>query len=153
VPDPFEELSFTHKCSKRSHSNPNGIPPQSPRLGGRTYPGNKVQKAFSTPKVLRQSSAIWMHPRWGCFEQGHQTQGRPTAVAEGQPWAGGRNPVGIEGGKRLHRGLQVYGQSTAPRRGTAQAAYQTRRSPFRRGYFTPPNQPIALQLLCRHTIA
>ena len=93
----FRELCITHKFSKRSPSNPNGIPPQSPGLGGTTYPGNNVQEAFSTPKVLRQSSAIWAQPRWGCFEQGPKTQGRPAAVAVGQPWAGGRNPVGIRG--------------------------------------------------------
>jgi hypothetical protein len=94
---PSWELCITHKFSNRSPSNPNGIPPQSPGLGGTTYPGNNVQEAFSTPKVLRQSSAIWAQPRWGCFEAGPRTQGRPAAVAEGQPWAGGRNPVGIKG--------------------------------------------------------
>ena len=94
---PSSELCITHKFSNRSPSNPNGIPPQSPGLGGTTYPGNNVQEAFSTPKVLRQSSAIWAQPRWGCFEAGPRTQGRPAAVAEGQPWAGGRNPVGIKG--------------------------------------------------------
>ena len=93
----FSGLCFTHKFSKRSHSYPNGILPQSPGLGGTTYPGNTVQKAFLTPKVLRQSSAIWAQPRWGCFELGRTTQGRPAAVAESQPWAGGRNPVGIKG--------------------------------------------------------
>ncbi|MFT5028662.1 MAG: hypothetical protein ACI9VS_001091 [Candidatus Binatia bacterium] len=94
---PSSELCITHKFSNRSPSNPNGIPPQSPGLGGTTYPGNNVQEGFSTPKVLRQSSAIWAQPRWGCFEAGPRTQGRPAAVAEGQPWAGGRNPVGIKG--------------------------------------------------------
>ena len=96
-------MSFAHTFSKRSHSNPNGIPPQSPGLGGTTYPGNNVQKAFSTPKVLRPSSAIWAQPRWGCFAQGHKTQGRPAAVAVGQPWAGGRNPVGIKGNETTLR--------------------------------------------------
>mgnify|MGYP005658677037 CR=1 FL=1 len=96
-----KELCITHKFSNRSPSNPNGIPPQSPGLGGTTYPGNNVQEAFSTPKVLRQSSAIWAQPRWGCFEAGPRTQGRPAAVAEGQPWAGGRNPVGIKGNEAV----------------------------------------------------
>ena len=96
-----EELCITHKFLNRSPSNPNGIPPQSPGLGGTTYPGNNVQEAFSTPKVLRQSSAIWAQPRWGCFEAGPRTQGRPAAVAEGQPWDGGRNPVGIKGNEAV----------------------------------------------------
>ena len=63
--------------------------------------GTKFKKAFSTPKVLRQASAIWAQPRWGCFEQGPKTQGRPAAVAAGQPWAGGRNPVGIKGNEAV----------------------------------------------------
>ena len=98
---PSSELCITHKFSNRSPSNPNGIPPQSPGLGGTTYPGNNVQEAFLTPKVLRQSSAIWAQPRWGCFEAGPRTQGRPAAVAKGQPWAGGRNPVGIKGNEAV----------------------------------------------------
>ena len=101
TPNASQELCITHKFSNRSPSNPNGIPPQSPGLGGTTYPGNNVQEAFSTPKVLRQSSAIWAQPRWGCFEAGPRTQGRPAAVAEGQPWAGGRNPVGIKGNEAV----------------------------------------------------
>ena len=109
TPNPFNKLRtgpalklcITHKFSNRSPSNPNGIPPQSPGLGGTTYPGNNVQEAFSTPKVLRQSSAIWAQPRWGCFEAGPRTQGRPAAVAEGQPWAGGHNPVGIKGNEAV----------------------------------------------------
>ena len=100
---PSSELCITHKFSNRSPSNPNGIPPQSPGLGGTTYPGNNVHEAFSTPKVLRQSSAIWAQPRWGCFEQGPKSQGRPAAVAAGQPWAGGRNPVGIKGNEAALR--------------------------------------------------
>jgi len=33
-------------------------------------------------------------PRWGCGKSLRLTQGSPSA---GQPWAGGRNPFGIEG--------------------------------------------------------
>ena len=105
--------------------------PKAQELGGLTYPGNQGQKAFSTPKVLRQSSAIWAQPRWekgkrrctaDCNGKNHwRSNALPgqrnaetrcvsmarvgyrcadtcvsSAVAEGQPWAGGRNPVGIK---------------------------------------------------------
>ena len=76
---------------------PTGFCPKAKGWEARPTLGTKFKKAFSTPKVLRQSSAIWAQPRWGCFEQGPKTQGRPAAVAVGQPWAGGRNPVGIRG--------------------------------------------------------
>jgi hypothetical protein len=89
TPGPSEELCITHKFLNRSPSNPNGIPPQSPGLGGTTYPGNNVQEAFSTPKVLRQSSAIWAQPRWGCFEAGLEPK-------VGQPLSRKAN-LGLEG--------------------------------------------------------
>ncbi|MFT5494436.1 MAG: hypothetical protein ACI8V5_004840 [Limisphaerales bacterium] len=55
---PSSELCVSHEISQQSVLYPDGIAPQSQGLEGTTYPGNKVQNAFPTPKMLRRSSAI-----------------------------------------------------------------------------------------------
>ena len=60
-------------------------------------------KGWEARPTLGKMFKKHFQPRWGCFAQGHKTQGRPAAVAVGQPWAGGRNPVGIKGNETTLR--------------------------------------------------
>lgn len=78
--------------------NANGVSPSSPGLRGTRYPGSLTRKTSQpqrgcapcddrlTPSdgtALRFGSLVAHEPRVGL-------------IASGQPWAGGRNPFGIE---------------------------------------------------------
>src|SRR6185503_8645428 len=71
--------------------NPKGIASQSPGLRGTSYPGF-LWATRPTLKGLRPRCVPgWTQPRWGC----DRNQRPPRVVAALQPWALGRNPVGI----------------------------------------------------------
>jgi hypothetical protein len=81
APSPFGSCALPTSFRNGRIRIPTGFCPKAKGWEARPTLGTKFKKAFSTPKVLRQSSAIWAQPRWGCFEQGPKTQGRPAAVA------------------------------------------------------------------------
>ena len=87
-----------------SRENPNGIPASSPGLRGTSYPGNAIQHS-------RQ-------PQRGCGGLGSYDGRNPVGVvtrtarqlrvARGaQPWAGGRNSVGIRAGGQTRSSQSV----------------------------------------------
>ena len=72
-------------------SCPNGATSQSPGLAHRAYPGSSSQNRFNPNGVAAFGRRRWTQPRWGwaIWER------VPRVAAWPQPWAGGRNPVGI----------------------------------------------------------
>ena len=80
-------------------TNPNGIAASSPGLRGTSYPGLRTER-FSTPTGLRNATQTRPQPRWGCADMDEF----PRVARSSQPWAGGRNPVGVQRGM-LRKGL------------------------------------------------
>ena len=75
-------------------SNPNGIVSSSPGLRGTSYPGSRTEWC-ATPTGLwpvGTGGAEGPQPRWGCGVIARF----PRVARASQPWAGGRNPVGIQ---------------------------------------------------------
>ena len=75
-------------------ANPNGIPVASPGLSRqRDYPGQADAFLCNSNGVVSWGWAGQRaQPRWG----GRSLRGVPKVARAAQPWAGGRNPVGIE---------------------------------------------------------
>ena len=72
--------------------NPNGILAQSPRLRGTSYLGDRSTRIFPTP------TGLWLDARAGRNPVGVGVIfcGFPRVARASQPWAGGRNPFGID---------------------------------------------------------
>ena len=80
--------------SSAAFPKPNGLETSSPGLRGTSYPGFGTRRA-ATPTGLRHGWGVCRggpQPRWGCEFPG----GIPRVARSSQPWAGGRNPVGIQ---------------------------------------------------------
>ena len=76
-------------------SNPNGIASSSPGLRGTSYP-RWPKGELPTPTGLRPAAITTRpQPRWGCW----LLNGFPRVARSSQPWALGRNPVGIQRGE------------------------------------------------------
>ena len=60
----------------------NGIPPQSPGLGGTSCPGSTVV-CIPTPTALRLVAYLRPQPRWGCWLR----DTFPRVARSSQPWA------------------------------------------------------------------
>jgi hypothetical protein len=102
----FEKLSSV--CLWPRSENPKGISPQSPGSRGTSYPGS-AQRSCSTPtgptglRPEREKKTDYercqgylrsersRNPRWGC----DLLECFPRVARTSQPWALGRNPVGI----------------------------------------------------------
>jgi hypothetical protein len=81
-------------CDKISRLNPKGILSQSPGLRAASYPGLTVRDSVPTPTGLWPPHAQSKATTPLGLAVGSTTFPR---VARGsQPWAGGRNPFGIE---------------------------------------------------------
>src|SRR5262249_54623112 len=68
-------------------SNPKGIGASSPGLRRRSYPGSTTQRDHNPQRVAAVSTTLSGLKKFFV--------GSPRGVASRQPWAGGRNPVGI----------------------------------------------------------
>jgi hypothetical protein len=83
----------------RPFKNPKGISSPSPGLGGTTNPGKSFVR---TPQLRRSCATIsgrGRNPVW----VGRVPRPEPRVCAGRQPWAGGRNPVGIRNNRKIDR--------------------------------------------------
>lgn len=91
-----------------SSANPKGILASSPGLAYHAYPGTACQHVHNPNGVAATRSPGMPQPRWGWPMPGVVPK---VGARARQPWALGRNPVGIGGGLRLEsvarRGIEV----------------------------------------------
>jgi len=73
--------------------NPKGIPTQSPGLRGTSYPGNERAHEPQPQRGCGKPLAPSSHNPVGVDRY---APGFPKVARASQPWAGGRNPVGID---------------------------------------------------------
>ncbi|MFT5029312.1 MAG: hypothetical protein ACI9VS_001748 [Candidatus Binatia bacterium] len=76
---------------------PTGFRPKAQGWEARPTLGTTFKKHFQRRRCCANHRRFGRNPVGVVSKRGLGTQGRPAAVAEGQPWAGGRNPVGIKG--------------------------------------------------------
>jgi hypothetical protein len=100
----------------------NGVPSSSPGLRGLRYPGSSPPRT-PTPTGLRPGG-VGAEPPWGSCAW--SVDPRVGLISFGQPWAGGRNPFGIE--DRGFSGARFYHADAIPTLVSDLAVIRQRRS-------------------------
>ena len=131
-PTPIGDLINQPAC------NPKGIVSSSPGLRGTSYPGAGAE-GFSTPTGLCPVCPDAPQPRWGWEptarfpKVARASRLRCAAARHAQPWALGRNPVGIQHGNcRMILGL-VWRAAVGRRH--IRAPFSDQRCHFCRSFF------------------
>jgi len=79
------------------HPNANGVPPSSPGLRGTRYPGTPSPDESQPQRGCAPCDAVPTNPDGTVlrFNSSVAPDPRVGLIAFGQPWAGGREPVGL----------------------------------------------------------